>query len=172
VNWQKDFLMQGLVDRFRRWFEYERDAHAKVLASLATVPAECRGLPAWQKALDLLAHMVAARRLWLFRLGVAADGPRELFPNGVRLEEVTAELARVEAAWSAYLAGLTDADLARVLEYQSLDSGRFRNTVEDILTQLFGHSWYHRGQIAVLVRTCGGEPAVTDYIFWRRERVP
>jgi uncharacterized damage-inducible protein DinB len=164
--------MQGVVDRFRRWFEYERDAHAKVLASLATVPGDGRGLPAWQKALSLLAHVVAARRMWLFRLGVAADGPRELFPTGLRLEEITADLGQVEAAWSAYLAGLTDADLARVFEYQSLDGGRFRNTVEDILTQLFGHSWYHRGQIAVLVRACGGEPAATDYVFWRRERVP
>ena len=29
----------NLADRYRRWFEYEKDAHAKVLASLAAVPA-------------------------------------------------------------------------------------------------------------------------------------
>jgi uncharacterized damage-inducible protein DinB len=57
------------------------------------------------------------------------------------------------------------------IEYQSLDSGRFRNRVEEVLTQLFGHSWYHRGQIAMLVRAAGGEPAVTDFIFWCREPV-
>jgi uncharacterized damage-inducible protein DinB len=38
----------------------------------------------------------------------------------------------------------------------------------DILAQLFGHSWYHRGQIAMLVRAAGGEPAVTDRIDWCR----
>jgi uncharacterized damage-inducible protein DinB len=44
--------------------------------------------------------------------------------------------------------------------------------VEDILAQLFGHSSYHRGQIAMLVRAAGGEPAVTDLIYWCREGVP
>jgi DinB family len=39
-------------------------------------------------------------------------------------------------------------------------------------TQLFGHSSYHRGQIATLVRTAGGEPAATDYIYWCREPAP
>lgn len=46
-----------------------------------------------------------------------------------------------------------------------------RYVVEDILTQLFGHSWYHRGQIALLVRACGGQPAETDFVFWTREPV-
>ena len=78
----------------------------------------------------------------------------------------------MQAAWSAYLGRLTDADLTRVFEYQSYEGGRFRNSVEDILTQLFGHSWYHRGQIAQLLRSLGAEPAVTDFVFWAREPVP
>ena len=57
----------------------------------------------------------------------------------------------------------------RDFEYVSLDGPRFRSRVDDILTQLFGHSWYHRGQIALLVRSIGAEPAVTDFVFWTRE---
>jgi len=30
-------------------------------------------------------------------------------------------------------------------------------------------SWYHRGQIAALVRAMGAEPAVTDLVFWARQ---
>ena len=77
----------------------------------------------------------------------------------------------MQAAWADYLARLEDTELGRVVEYQSYDAGRFRNRVEDILTQLFGHSWYHRGQIAMLVRAAGGEPAVTDLVYWCREPV-
>ena len=33
-----------MIDRYRRWFEYERDSHSKMLASLENVPAEFRGL--------------------------------------------------------------------------------------------------------------------------------
>ena len=59
-----------------------------------------------------------------------------------------------------------------MFEYQSLDGPWFRNSVEDILTQLFGHSWYHRGQIAALIRALGEEPAVTDFVFWARDLIP
>ncbi|HEY7544618.1 MAG TPA: DinB family protein [Blastocatellia bacterium] len=60
---------------------------------------------------------------------------------------------------------------ARVFEYSSLDGGRFRNSVEDILTQLFGHSLYHRGQIALLLRSIEAEPAATDFVYWSREAI-
>jgi uncharacterized damage-inducible protein DinB len=57
--------------RFRRWFQYEQDAHRKVLDSLHSVPAARRAEPSYQQAINLLAHIVEARRLWLFRLGAA-----------------------------------------------------------------------------------------------------
>lgn len=83
----------------------------------------------------------------------------------------TDQIAAMETMWTQYLDQLDDAALARVFEYQSYEGPRFRNTIEEILTQLFGHSWYHRGQIAQLVRSIGAEPAVTDFVFWSREPV-
>jgi uncharacterized damage-inducible protein DinB len=161
-----------LADRFRRWFDYEKVSHARVLASLESVPADRRDTPEFQKAVMLLGHLAAARQIWLYRFGVGREAPGDIFPAGLTLDEVRRRVADGEAAWSDYLSRLDDAELARVFEYQSLDAGRFRNTVEDTLAQLFGHSWYHRGQIASLVRAAGGEPAKTDFIFWCRERVP
>lgn len=160
------------ADHYRRWFDYERDAHAKVLASLETVPATNRSAREYRKAVDLLAHIAGARLVWLFRLGVAPRPPEgDLSDTGVELADVVRRLADVQAAWADYLARLDDAELGRVFEYQSYDAGRFKNRVEDILTQLFGHSWYHRGQIAVLVRASGGQPAATDLVYWCREPV-
>jgi uncharacterized damage-inducible protein DinB len=165
-------MASELVERYRRWLDYESDAHAKVVRSLESVPGERRSAPEFRKAVDLLAHVVGARRMWLGRFGVAPPAAGPLFPSGAGLAGVVAELRSVEGMWAEFLGRATDADLARVFEYQSLDAGRFRNRVEDILTQLFGHSWYHRGQIAMLVRAAGGEPAVTDFVFWCREPVP
>src|SRR5262245_42177651 len=110
--------------------------------------------------------------MWLYRFGVTPAPPNALFPDNPKLDEVAAEWETVRSQWVNYFARVTDDELAREFEYQSLDAGRFRNRVEDILTQLFGHSWYHRGQIAVLVRAAGGQPAVTDFVFWCRESVP
>jgi len=164
-------MASTLADRYRRWFVYEQDAHTKVIASLQSVPAEGRLSAEYAKAVGLLGHIVAARRVWLYRLGIDTEPVRTLFPENADLADVAADWQAVAKKWSSYLARVEDGDLAREFEYQSLDAGRFRNRVEDILMQLFGHSWYHRGQIAMLVRKAGGEPAVTDLVYWCREAV-
>jgi uncharacterized damage-inducible protein DinB len=164
-------MSRVIAERFQRWFEYERDAHAKVLQSLESVPDDRRSCPEFEKAVTILAHVAAARRVWLIRLGLL-PGQGTLTPKDVPLSEVAGLLHSVHALWADYLAHVTDEELEREIEYQSFDAGRFRNRVEDILAQLFGHSWYHRGQIAMLVRAAGGEPAVTDLIYWCRQGVP
>lgn len=159
------------IARYRRWFEYECDAQAKVFASLETVPADRRDAPEYRRALSLLGHLIAARRIWLVRLGLGGEPPRTFFPEDVGLAELVADWGATAARWADFLAKADDDTLGREFEYRSLDAGRFRNRIEDILAQLFGHSWYHRGQIAMLVRACGGEPAITDLIYWCRESV-
>ncbi|HET9233774.1 MAG TPA: DinB family protein [Candidatus Eisenbacteria bacterium] len=159
------------VERFQRWYTYEKDSHAKVLASLDTVPQDRRTSPEFGKAVALLAHLVAARKLWLYRMEGSPELPKDIFFESPPLEWVRDALAGMEAAWSGYLSGLTDRDLDHVFEYRSLEGEPFRNEIVDVLTQLFGHSWYHRGQIAMLVRQLGGTPAVTDFVFWCREPI-
>jgi uncharacterized damage-inducible protein DinB len=163
-------MQRKMIDRYRRWFEYEKDSHAKTLESIKAVPEEQREAENFQKAVYLMSHIVAARRMWLFRFGVTAENA-VLFPKEVKLSTLAFQISEMETVWSKYLDRLEDADLARVFEYQSYEGARFRNTVEDIFTQLFGHSWYHRGQIAQLIRSLGAEPAVTDLVFWAREPI-
>jgi uncharacterized damage-inducible protein DinB len=157
--------MKSLADRFRRWYEYERDCNTKSLEMLASVPAERRSAPEFQKAVDRMAHLVAARRRWLHRLGHGPGAPGP-WPQGTALSDLPALVAETEAAWSAYLDRLTDDELARTLEWEFADGRRYRWDVEGVLTQTFGHAWYHRGQIAQLVAGLGGKAVDTDYIFW------
>lgn len=160
------------ADRYRRWFEYEKDVNARVLASIQAVPEALRKKPEYQRAVDLVAHMVAARSMWLYRMGVSAIGPAsidELEPHGIAPSALPGLMHKAEEAWSTYLSTLTDAELARRLEYRSIDAGAFSNTIEEIVTQLFGHGWYHRGQIGTLLRSIGAQPAPTDFILWARQ---
>lgn len=164
-------MAEAVAERYRRWFEYERDAHARVIASFDTVPVERRSSSEYRRAVSILAHVVAARRVWLSRFGVipppASGG--SLFPDDADLGQVASQWAEISRIWTDFLARSDDAALAKDFEYRSLDAGRFRNRIEDVLTQLFGHSWYHNGQIAMLIRSAGGEPAITDLIYWCRE---
>ena len=161
-----------LVDQYRRWFEYEKDSHRKVVASLEAVPEEGRDSEPYLKALRILGHVVAARRTWLFRFGFTAERPAELFPTDVTREGLAAELEAMERDWSRYLEQLTESEVQRPFTYRSYEGTWFRNTVADVLAQLHGHSLYHRGQVASLVRAAGGQPVETDFILWCRESVP
>jgi len=157
--------MKSLADRFRRWYEYERACNAKSFVMLASVPVEHRSAAEFQKAVDRMAHLVAARRRWLHRLGHWPEAPG-LFPQGAALTDLSALVADTEAAWVAYLSRLDGVELARELEWEVADGRRYRWDVEGVLTQVFGHAWYHRGQIAQLVAGLGGKAVDTDYIFW------
>lgn len=163
--------MLSNIDRYRRWFEYEKDAHQKTLASLHALTGEQHSSAQFQKAVDLFAHIMAARQMWLFRWGLNQNWTPDLFPKNVAFETLDDLAEKTHAMWSAHLESLNDDELLRVFEYQSIDGKKFRNSVEDILTQLFGHSWYHRGQIAQIVKSLGGEPAVTDFVYWCREPI-
>src|SRR5262245_66408366 len=91
----------------------------------------------------------------------------EPFP-ATPLEELPGLVAATETAWRQYVEGLDEAELAREFEWQMADSRRYRWHVEGVLTQVFGHAWYHRGQIAQLVAALGGQAVDTDYIFWSK----
>lgn len=114
---------------------------------------------------------VAARWLWLIRLGAVREEPRELFPQGVSLSDLPTQWEEMHSRWTQYFEDLMEAHLERIFEYHSLEGPWFRNSIEDILTQLFGHSSYHRGQIAARLRSIGAQPAMTDFVFWCREAV-
>jgi uncharacterized damage-inducible protein DinB len=160
----------SFIERFRHWYEYEKDCNQKTLRMLESVPPAARDSPAFARAVGKFAHLVAARHMWLNRLGVAPDRPESWFP-ATTLEQLPAAVDAVERRWTAYLASLTDADLAGDFTFAGGDGKRRRWKLLDLLTQVFGHAWYHRGQIASLVKDVGGQPVDTDYIFWDKPTV-
>jgi uncharacterized damage-inducible protein DinB len=157
--------MLSLADRFRLWFEHERDCNAKSLEMINSVPAENRQSADYQKALDRMGHIVAARRRWIFRLAGTPD-VESIFPTVTGLDELRKDTAEMERMWLEYLIGLDDVELERELEWVAINGNRYRYHAEGVLTQLFGHAYYHRGQIAQLVGSLGGKPENTDYIYW------
>ncbi|WP_165072502.1 DinB family protein [Paludisphaera rhizosphaerae] len=162
-------MSQILADRFRRWFTYENEVHEWTLAAIESVPADRRDSPEYRRAVDLMAHLNEARGIWKRRIEGTSRPNENTFPPGRTLEEVKTAWAETASDWSAFLEALDDEGLARVVDYRTLDGSPFRNTVEELLTQLFGHSFYHRGQIAMLVKAAGGTPAMTDYVYWLRK---
>ena len=157
-----------MTDRFRKWYAYEKDAHAKVLTSLETVPMARHSEEVYQQALDLFGHMIEARWFWLYRFG-AAPKPDNLFPEQRDLDVLRRGAEEMYTAWDGYFETLDEADLDREVEYRATEGARYKNKIEDILKQLSDHSRYHCGQIASRVKSCGGTAASSDYVFFVRE---
>src|SRR2546423_11243973 len=99
-----------LIDRYRRWFEYEKDSHAKTLESLNKVAVELRQSEEFRKAANLMGHIVAARRVWLFRFGVLKNNV-ELFPRETNLADLPRQISEMETVWSQYLSEVNDKEL-------------------------------------------------------------
>ena len=165
-------MQNTTIEQYKTWFEYEKDAHAKTIASLRTVPEQGRKTKEFQKAVDLFAHITGARIMWLYRFGFLKGQPQNLFPINVRAEDLTVMADKMHSLWDDYFNKLNEKEFNRIFEYKSTEDLWYTNKIEEIITQLFGHSWYHRGQIAMLVRMTGGTPAETDYVYWKRKPIP
>jgi uncharacterized damage-inducible protein DinB len=150
-----------LLDHLRREFVYDEWANREVLAGLKAADVA----PA--KPLQLLAHIVSAKRLWLERI---RKQPQSLpvWPD-CTLDECEAQIAELASLWREYFFELSPAGLSETVAYQNSKGEPWTSTVEDVLTHVLLHSAYHRGQIASQVRAGGNGPAYTDFIHAVRQ---
>jgi uncharacterized damage-inducible protein DinB len=157
-----------LIAHFHHLLACETWANARVLASLETIPAGNRSGERYQRAIGLLPHCLLARQVWLWRINaVPYDTIKDWFPPMSNQQASTMALD-VDAHWSRYLGALTEAEMAREIHYTASDGTAYVSRVGDILTHVFNHSTYHRGQIARLVTELGGQRAQTDSIVFSR----
>jgi uncharacterized damage-inducible protein DinB len=154
-----------LIERFRTWYDHERDCNVKILQMLDSVPIDRRDDPAWQRALELMSHLLSARRNWLDRVR-SGRNQGDWVIKGVTLTDLHALRSAVESEWTAFLDDLDDEELTRDFTWKWQDGNAYGWPLEEMLAQVHGHAWYHRGQIVLLVDSLGGETVDTDFIFW------
>ncbi len=135
-------------------------ADAEVLAALRAAhdaPANAR---------EIFAHILGAEEVWLARLhGRPARAP--VWPTA-SLPECAALAADNARDLRAFVAGLAPGDLERTVHYVNSAGRAFDSTIADIILHIMLHGAYHRGQVALLIRSQGGDPAATDYIGFVR----
>ena len=119
-----------------------------------------------QRALDLYAHVLGAEHTWLSRMSTRT--PREKIWPDLTLERAAALAAENAAGLRAFLDSRSADELQRKVAYTNSAGLAFESTAEDMLLQVILHGCYHRGQVALLVRDAGAEPAPTDYIAFVR----
>lgn len=145
----------------RRTAEYDYWANRTVLESLSATD----GKP--EKAVALFGHILNAQFIWHGRMtGLDVKGiPVFPAPN---LDECGGKIEDLFMLWGRLLDTLTDDSLGDMVEYVTTQGVKFSTSAGDLLTHVFLHSAYHRGQIALLLRADGAVPAITDFIAFAR----
>lgn len=144
-----------------RLFEHVAWADARVLEALRSA----RRSP--DRARLLLAHLLAAERVWLSRIMGEAKPPISVWPD-LELDECADLAARNAAEIRGWIESTPEESLAQDVDYTNTRGEAFRNSVADILTHVALHGSYHRGQIAAALREAGVDPPNTDFIAWVR----
>lgn len=150
-----------LAQHYRQLVSYDEWANLEMIRSFRAA-----GSPP-TRALKLLAHIVAAEHVWLARL-LKKQPPFPVWPE-LTLEQCAQQARQLAGLWREYLADDPPGSLDRTVSYKNSKGESWTSSVRDILTHVFMHSAYHRGQIAADMRQAGHVPAYTDFIHGVRQ---
>lgn len=156
-----------------RLYDYSYWANAKLLEVVARLTDEefVREVGgSYGSIRNTLVHTLSAEWGWLERCGGPPRGPKlqpDAFPT---LAAVGDAWRQVEAQMRAFLKGLSDADLARPIEFAFPESGTRVLPLGALLEHGAVHGIHHRGQVALLLRQLGHPPGNFDMLFYDIEQ--
>ena len=117
-------------------------------------------------------HIMAAQLIWLARW--QGTSPTSLldareFPD---VASIRARWDRIEADTQRFVAGLTDADLARVVEYRNTNDERWAYPLWQQVVHQVNHATQHRGEVAAALTELGHSPGDLDLLIFIDETEP
>jgi uncharacterized damage-inducible protein DinB len=148
---------------FQQQLDYDHWANKLVLQSLTTCPA----VPA--AAVELLGHILVSQ-MFVFEVLNGRDG-EPLHQRPLPTFHECAELIEgVAGTWSDFMLELDEERVFGLVHFRNSRGEQVSRVVADLLSHVGHHSTYHRGQIAVVVRNAGGQPARTHYPVYLTQR--
>jgi uncharacterized damage-inducible protein DinB len=154
-------------------YEYDRWANGRVFLAVATVSTEqfTRDLGgSFHSLRDTLAHLISGEWIWLtYWKAPSHDGVffsdlkarREAIFDPLQYPDVAAlqvKWAEIETAMNNFVVELTDELLERMVPARGTQI-----KLVHLMQHVANHSTYHRGQVALMMRQIGAEPATTDF---------
>ena len=163
------------VDVVRTLYRYSAWATARILETAARLrPAELAAPSgaSYSSVRETLVHIMGAQWLWLSRWkGASPTGmlaARE-FPD---LESIRARWDQIEDDTRRFVTSLTDADLARVVEYRNTRGERWAYPLWQQVVHQVNHATQHRGEIAAALTQHGHSPGDLDLLIFIDETEP
>ena len=161
------------VADLQRLYDYGYWANKKLFAVMQHMPPEeftRQVAGSYGSVRNTLVHVLSAEWGWLDRCGGRQRGARldpDDYPTPAALIETW---SKVEGYVREFLAGLSDADLAREVEFAIGAGPKQKMLIGDLLQHGANHAVHHRGQVALLLRMLGHPPGNFDLLFYDGER--
>jgi uncharacterized damage-inducible protein DinB len=110
-------------------------------------------------------HLYGADWIWLARWKGASPAA---LPGAelTTMETVRGKWDVLEAEQKAFVDGLQDADLARVVEYKNTEGKAFTAPLGPLLQHVPNHATHHRSEIATMITLIKGSPPDTGVNTW------
>ena len=158
----------SLID-LERLYEYHYWANRKLLDSVSQLTPEQftqTVAGSYGSIRNTLVHVLSAEWGWLDRCGGPPRGERLKAEDYPTLESVVETWSRVERDMRTFLAGLTEDDLSREVEFAFGNGPRHSIPVSGLLQHAAVHAVHHRGQVSLLMRMLGCAPGNYDIVIF------
>jgi uncharacterized damage-inducible protein DinB len=160
-------------EEIRTLFDYNAWANHRSLEAAAALPAEqfTKALgSSFSSVRDTLAHICGAELVWYERFRGNSPSALPDLSSLSTIEALRTHWSAQEVKLLGFVAGLTQVELDRVMEYKTLKFGVYSNPLWQSMQHLVNHGTYHRGQITTLLRQLGAKAIPTDLMHFYRER--
>jgi uncharacterized damage-inducible protein DinB len=157
----------------RSLYDYNAWANARILASSGRVSRE--QLVASQGAgvdslRGTLVHTMGAQWLYLERWQGRSPRAMAQADDFADLPAIASRWAEIERATHAFVAGLGDADVGRVIEYTNFQGERWAYPLWQQMMHQVNHATQHRSEAAVMLTELGCSPGGLDLLFFVDEQ--
>jgi uncharacterized damage-inducible protein DinB len=116
---------------------------------------------------DRLHHVHQVQRLFIWAVGDRARQPAITTPEGFpSFDDLHGYARDAHDDVRRTILSMTDTRLSEAVVIPWVPDPPLSITVAEALLQMTMHSHYHRGQNAARLRELGGDPPITDFIFW------
>ena len=161
------------VKDLQRLYEYGYWANAKLFPVIAQLTPEqfTHAVVGGHGSIrNTIVHVMSAEWGWISRCGGPERGPALKPADFSTVESVLETWKKVEGYVREFLARISDADLARDVEFSLPGLEKRSMAIGELLQHGAIHAVHHRGQVAVLLRMLGHTPGNFDLLFYDAER--
>ncbi len=163
-----------MKELLRQLAAYNVWANQKIMDTVLLLPEEklTAELPSSFSSIHkTILHMWDAESVWWQRMKLheRCIAPSENF-KGVTRDVVNGLMSQARL-WEGWVNNASDLTLDHVFEYRNNKRELFKMPIYQMVTHVFNHDTYHRGQLVNMLRQSGVEKIQqTDFSLWTRSK--